>query len=191
VAEAAGPAGVPVAKVPARLDNRAVHERLAALDEQLARLEVTPGPVGELALVAVSGLAEIYGQALARALDLADAAVIERLVDDELIGHLLALHGIHPETVEARVGRVIERLKPALKARGTTLELAGIDHSVATMRVEVKGCASGLSDVGPVVRDAVLAAVPELTDVVTVPAERASSPTFVPLGSLMRPSRPR
>ena len=48
-----------------RLDDRAVGERLAALDEQLAQLETTSGPIGELALAAVSGLAEIYGQALA------------------------------------------------------------------------------------------------------------------------------
>ena len=49
-----------------------MRERLGVLDEQLAQLEATPGPIGELALAAVSGLAEIYGQALARALDLVD-----------------------------------------------------------------------------------------------------------------------
>ena len=61
----------PTADVPVRLDNDDVRERLAVLDEQLARLEATPGPIGELALVAVSGLAEIYGQALARATEYA------------------------------------------------------------------------------------------------------------------------
>ena len=60
-----------------RLDDRAVGMRLAALDEQLAQLETTPGPIGELALATVSGLAEIYGQALARALDLVDPALLE------------------------------------------------------------------------------------------------------------------
>jgi Fe-S cluster biogenesis protein NfuA len=109
------------------------------------------------------------------------------MLDDELIGHLLALHGIHPETVEARIGRAIDTLKPALSARGVTVELAGIVDSVATMRVAVKGCSSGSSDIDPVVREAVLAAVPELADVTTVPAQRTASPTFVPLDSLMRP----
>lgn len=182
------PAVTEGAALPARLDDHAVHERLAVLDEQLARLEVTPGPVGELALVAVSGLAEIYGQALARALDLADPALVSRLLDDELIGHLLALHGIHPESVEVRVGRAIDGLRPALSARGATVELAGISDAVATMRVSVKGCASGSSDIEPVIRDAVLAAVPELTGVTTVPAQRSATPTFVPLDSLMRPT---
>ena len=93
-------APAPAAGAPARLDDRAVRERLAALDEQLAQLETTPGPIGELALAAVSGLAEIYGQALARALDLVDPALVERMLGDELIGHLLVLHGIHPSPIE-------------------------------------------------------------------------------------------
>jgi Fe-S cluster biogenesis protein NfuA len=181
-------ADVPTGPVRARLDNGAVHERLAVLDGQLAQLEVTPGPVGELALVAVAGLAEIYSQALARALDMADPALVERMLRDELIGHLLALHGLHPEPVEARVVRVIEGLKGVLSARGAEVELAGIDDAVATLRVSVSGCGSGSAAIDPVVRDAVLAAVPELTDVTTVPAQRSSSPTFVPLDSLMRPA---
>jgi hypothetical protein len=37
------------------------------------------------------------------------------------------------------------------------------------------------------VRDAVLAAVPELSAVTFVPAQRTSQATFVPLDSLMRP----
>jgi Fe-S cluster biogenesis protein NfuA len=171
-----------------RLDNRTVHERLAVLDEQLARLEVAPGPIGELALVAVSGLAEIYGQALARSLDMADPALVERMLDDELIGHLLALHGIHPETVKARVERAIEGIRPALSARGATVELAGIDDDVAMMRVSVRGCGPGPTGLEPVIRDAVLAAVPELADVTTVPAQRQNSRAFVPLDSLMRPT---
>jgi len=85
-----------------RLDDRAVGVRLAALDQQLAQLETTSGPIGELALATVSGLAEIYGQALARALDLVDPALLQRMLSDELIGHLLVLHGIHPDRDAAR-----------------------------------------------------------------------------------------
>lgn len=186
MAEPARPAETPLPAQPMRLDDRAVHERLAVLDEQLAWLEGTPGPIGELALVAVSGLAELYGQALARALDLADPALVTRLLDDELIGHLLALHGIHPEPVEARISRAIGGLKPALSARGAAVELSGIDDSVATMRLSMKGCGSGSAGIESVVRDAVLAAVPELKGVIVVPAQRSATPAFVPLDSLTR-----
>jgi Fe-S cluster biogenesis protein NfuA len=189
VADPATTAPAPAAGAPARLDDHAVRERLAVLDEQLAQLEATPGPIGELALAAVCGLAEIYGQALGRALDLADPALVERMLGDDLIGHLLVLHGIHPQPVEARVARVIENLRAAPSARGAEIELAGIDQGVATVRVSVTGCGSSAAGgLKRAIRDALLAAVPELADVTTVPAGRPSPAAFVPLDSLMRPA---
>ena len=170
-----------------RLDDRAVGERLAALDEQLAQLETTPGPIGELALAAVSGLAEIYGQALARALDLVDPALVERMLGDELIGHLLVLHGIHPSPIQYRTSRVIEGLRAGLSARGAEVELAGMEHRVAILRLSLKGCGMSGASIEQAVRDAVLTAVPELSGVTFAPAEGASRATFVPLDSLMRP----
>jgi hypothetical protein len=181
----------PAVGAPARLDDRAVRERIAALDEQLAKLETTPGPIGELALAAVSGLAEIYGQALARALDFVDPTLVDRMLGDELIGHLLVLHGIHPSPIEDRTSRVIEGLRATLSARGVEIELTGIDHGVAILRQSLKGCGSSAASTASTeqaVRDAVLTAVPELSAVTFVPAERASQATFVPLDSLMRPA---
>jgi hypothetical protein len=177
-----------------RLDNRAVRKLLAAVDEQLAQLETTPGPIGELALAAVSGLAEIYGQALARALDLVDPALVERMLGDELIGHLLVLHGIHPSPVRYRTSQVIEGLRAALVARGVEIELAGIDHGVAILRMSLKGCGTSAVGTEQAVRDAVLTAVPELSAVTFMSADRARPATFVPLESLLRsvpsPRRP-
>jgi Fe-S cluster biogenesis protein NfuA len=178
----------PAGGTPARLGDDAVRARLAALNEQLARLEVTPGPVGELALLAVSGLAGVYGQALARTLELAGPAAVERLLGDELIGHLLALHGIHPEPVERRVARAIGRVRDALSHRGGSIELTGIEGGVATVRVSAAGCGPGPGGVERAVREAVLAAAPELTDVVT---RSAGGAAFVPLDSLLRPAAAR
>jgi Fe-S cluster biogenesis protein NfuA len=185
----------PSTRAQAPLDDPAVRARLAVLNEQLAQLEATPGPVRELALTALAGLADIYGQALARTLDLADPAAVNRMLDDELIGHLLALHGIHPEPVQARLARVIERLRAALTGQGGTIELDRLDDGVAVVRVSARGCGSG-SDVEYAVRRAVLTAVPELADVTIVSGGRsgAAAAAFVPLDALMRtanaPARP-
>ena len=181
--------GDPATNAPSftRLDDRAVGTRLAALDEQLAQLETTPGPIGELALATVSGLAEIYSQALARAMDLVDPALLNRMLGDELIGHLLVLHGIHPSPLSYRASRVIEGLRAALSARGAEVELAGMEHRVAILRLSLKGCGMSAAGIEQAVRDAVLTAVPELSAVTFVPAERAGRATFVPLDTLMRP----
>src|SRR5690606_28846566 len=79
----------------ARLDDRAVRERVARLEEQLGRLEQIPGRTAELALEAIAGLAELYGEALARAADLArDTPAADALGRDELVRHLFVLHDI-------------------------------------------------------------------------------------------------
>lgn len=172
-----------------RLDDSAVRALLAVLNDQLAQLEAMPGPVGELALTTIAGLAEIYGQALARMLELADPDAVRRMLDDELIGHLVTLHGIHPEPVETRLATVIERLGAALAAQGGTVELDRLDDGGAVLRISVGGRAP--ADIEQVVRRAVLTSVPELADVTIESAGRSSAAAFVPLEALMRTATAR
>ena len=176
----------PGVQAPARLDDPAVRALLAALNEQLDQLEAMPGPVSELGLTAVAGVAEIYGQALIRTLELADPAAVERMLDDELIAHLLALHGIHPESVETRLARVIDELRAAVSDQGGTVELDRLDETVAVVRVALGARASRSADIEHTVRRAVMTAVPELANVTIVPAGSASATAFVPLDALMR-----
>jgi len=179
-------ANEPGVGAPARLDDPAVRALLGALNEQLDQLEAMPGPVSELGLTVVAGVAEIYGQALIRTLELADPAAVERMLDDELIAHLLALHGIHPESVEKRLTRVIDELRAAVSDQGGTVELDRLDETVAVVRVALGGRASRSADVEHTVRRAVMTAVPELANVKIVPAGSASATAFVPLEALMR-----
>ncbi|EST19459.1 NifU family protein [Streptomyces roseochromogenus] len=175
-----------------RLSDPAVEARLARLDEVLAALEATPGP----ALEAVRLLTEVYGEALARVLDHADERLRERLAADELAGHLLVLHGIHPESPERRAARAVEKLRPAVRGTGGDLEWAGVEGRVARVRLSSgggcgSGCGAGSSDVSEAVRAAVLAVAPELTSVETVPYERRAAPAFVPLSTIGRRGVPQ
>jgi Fe-S cluster biogenesis protein NfuA len=150
-----------------RLDDRAMRGRLAHLDEVLAQVERIPGPSGELALDAVSTLASVYGEALARVVGYAAGAaeVTAALAADELVGHLLVLHDVHPEPVGSRVGRAIERLRPAVRHRGGEIELVGIERGVAEISLTLGGCGSAAGEVLEAAREAVLAVAPELSDV--------------------------
>ncbi|MEV6834055.1 NifU family protein [Streptomyces sp. NPDC051133] len=177
-----------------RLADAAVEARLARLDEVLAGLESAPGP----ALEAVRLLTEVYGEALARVLDRAEEALGEQLVADELVGHLLVLHDLHPEPPERRAARAVEKLRPAVRERGGDLEWAGVDGQVARVRLSSgggcgSGCGGGSADVAEAVRAAVLAVAPELTSVETVqePAARQAPPAFVPLSTIKRRAVPQ
>src|SRR5689334_13721367 len=96
----------------AGLSDAAVEARLARLDDVLGHLEQIPGRTAEVALEAVETLTEVYGEALRRVLVQAAAhpGCVERLAADELVRHLLLLHGLHPDPVERRVSRVVDDL---------------------------------------------------------------------------------
>ncbi|TSE00949.1 NifU family protein [Skermania sp. ID1734] len=170
---------------PPRLRDAAVRERLSQLDDMLAQLEQTPGPAGEIALEAVSSLAQIYGEALARAVGYAleSDSVRAAFVADELLGHLLAMHGIHPDPVEQRVSRVVDQLRPVVVKGGGDLQFVGLEAGVARVALSAKGCGSSTAGVADAVRDRVLAVAPELSGVEVVAAARHDA-TFVPLESL-------
>lgn len=179
-----------------RLTDEDVRARLTRLEEALALIEQTPGPAGELALAAVTDLAQVYGEALARAVDhvtdhaeaAADSALLDTLVHDELIEHLLVLHEIHPEPLEPRVARAVADLAPAVEERGGRIALRNVEAGVATVELTTSGggcCGgSGSGDLPAAVREAVLDVAPELADVTVVTKSPPRPPTFVPLAGI-------
>ncbi|WP_149182515.1 NifU family protein [Streptomyces sp. TRM49041] len=175
-----------------RLDAPAVADRLSRIDELLGQVEAAPGPTARSAVEAVRALTEVYGEALARVLDHADEESAGRMTEDDLLGHLLVLHAIHPDPVERRVARAVERLREAVRERGGDLELDGIDEDVARVRLSTKGCGSSWSGVEEAVRETLLAAAPELSGVERVAEPAEAAPAFVPLGALtLRHAQPQ
>ncbi|MGV9253170.1 NifU family protein [Streptomyces sp. NPDC003697] len=182
----------------ARLTDPAVEARLARLEELLAGMEHAPGPAARQAVETVRLLTEVYGEALARVMDRADESLGGRLADDELVGHLLVLHDIHPESVEQRAARAVERLRPAVRERGGDVELVAVEGRVARVRLaEGGGCGAGCGGgtapgVTEAVRAAVLAVAPELTAVEPLPeTPRSAAVAFVPLDTLAVRAAPR
>ncbi|MFD8427763.1 NifU family protein [Streptomyces coelicoflavus] len=182
------------ASTPPRLGDGEVAARIAHIDELLEKVEIAPGPTARSALDAVRALTEVYGEALARVLDHASPALAGQLAEDELLGHLLVLHGIHPEPPARRAARAVERLRPAVQERGGDAELVDVDERTARIRLDTPGCGSGCgsasTEVEDAVREAVLAAAPELTAVEAVPA--TGTDAFIPLDTLTRrPAQPQ
>ncbi|PRX50994.1 Fe-S cluster biogenesis protein NfuA [Prauserella shujinwangii] len=173
-----------------RLDDGAVERRLARLDELLAHVERYPGPTADTALEAVRTLTDVYGEALARMVDLA-ADRAGRFSADELVGHLMVLHDIHPEPVADRVRRALDGLRAHLGTRGDGVELLGIDGAVARVRVSGGGCGCGSAGspdgtLEQAVRESVLALAPELRDVEPVREPTGGGePSLIPVESLL------
>lgn len=172
------------------LDDQEVRRRIERLDGLLAQLERTPGATAASALEAVELLAGIYGEALSRVMHhVADAPrLVEQLTGDELLWHLLVLHELHPGSVQERVDRALDDVRPYLASHGGAVELASVQDGVATVRLSgtCQSCASSSATLELAVRDAVLAAAPELTRVEALAGEAGAAQAVIPVESLFR-----
>jgi Fe-S cluster biogenesis protein NfuA len=124
----------------------------------------------------VQALMQFYGAGLARVLEIvddepADAArrMFARFADDPLVASLLVLHDLHPDDVETRVGRAIERVRPELDVNGAELTLVEVRDGVARLRLEGKGDGNGHGSFAKTTRRslerAIGAAAPEIARV--------------------------
>ncbi|MCO5992976.1 NifU family protein [Actinoallomurus rhizosphaericola] len=171
----------------AGLPEAEIEDRLVRLDALLERLEQATGADAEVARHAVEALTEVYGTALARLTHLVGGVpeLAPALIRDELLHHLLVLHGLHPQPVEERVARALDGVREALRPRGGTVELTGITDGVAHLRWSGGGgCASSASAVERAVVESVLTVAPELSRVELCPAP--APPALIPAESLLR-----
>ncbi len=111
-----------------REELRAEGDRIARLLEE-ARSSCGPNtwPSVERLLEAIFHL---QGEALGWMVEKAEEkapGLLQEMVEDELLASLLRLHGLHPEAVEQRIRRGLERLRPALGVHVRDLRLVEVD----------------------------------------------------------------
>ncbi len=117
---------------------------------------------------------ELYGAGLARVVELAGEAgpagreLLAGMAGDELVASLLVLHDLHPEPVEARVRKALDRVRPYLGSHAGGVELLGVDaEGVVRLRLEgsCDGCPSSTVTVKLAIERAIEEAAPEVTRV--------------------------
>src|ERR1700686_2638892 len=164
--------------------------QLAQVEGLLEQLEALPDPAArETATQVVQALLELYGEGLGRIADIVaerdDGTLAEALTDDELVAHLLLLHGLHPVPVEERVRGALESVLPYLESHGGNVELLGVEEGVAHLRLEgsCSGCPSSAMTLKLAIEDAIYKVAP---DVQEVRAEGAVPPA-APAPGLLQP----
>lgn len=138
---------------------------------------------------------DFYGAGLERLLDLVHRngglgdPVLAALADDDLVASVLLVHGLHPYSVETRVEKALESVRPYLGSHGGDVELVAVSPE-GTVRLRLlgscDGCPSSSATLALAVRGAVEAAAPEVTTIEveeTSHADGAPGP-LVPVDSL-------
>lgn len=156
-------------------------ERIAALLQQISTI-ADPGERAQVEEL-VQALLALYGEGLARVLDLAAQSpaasdLISSFGDDELVGALLALHGLHPDPLETRVARAIERVRAVAMAQGASIALVDLRDGVAHVRLSggCQSCAGGDDEIQAVIERTIYAAAPDVEGVEFTTNTRAARP---------------
>jgi Fe-S cluster biogenesis protein NfuA/nitrite reductase/ring-hydroxylating ferredoxin subunit len=147
----------------------------------LSELDSLPDAAArELALETVQALLELYGAGLERIVGRLGDLQATSLVSDELVAHLLLLHGLHPVSVEERVREALDGVRPYLGSHGGDVELVEVRDGVARVRMQgsCEGCPASAMTLKLAIEDAVLRAAP---DVERVEADAEASPAGSPL----------
>jgi Fe-S cluster biogenesis protein NfuA/nitrite reductase/ring-hydroxylating ferredoxin subunit len=153
----------------------------AVIERLLEEVEGLPDATARRAATDLAtALLDLYGEGLAHVVEVVaerdrDGELAAALAGDELVSHLLLLHGLHPEPVAARVRRALVEVRPYLESHGGDVELLGIEEGVVRLRLSgsCKGCPSSAATLQLAIEDAIRRAAP---DVDRVEAEGAVAP---------------
>jgi Fe-S cluster biogenesis protein NfuA len=136
---------------------------------------------------------EFHGTGLDRTLEiLANAGgpgidLIEKLGRDPMVSSLLVLYGLHPDSLETRVSRAVERLAPKMRKDGALVELLGVQDGTVRIRVTPgqHTCGSTAQALRASVEDAIFEAAPDIASLSVEGLEGKPASGFVSLGKLV------
>ena len=141
----------------------------------------------------VKSLMDLHGAAFEKALEIvADAgepgmSVIDRLGRDQLVSSVLILYGLHPEDLETRVAKAVERVRPQLRKQGCEVELLGVNNGAIQLRVETgsRTCGSTAKTLQATLEGAMYDAAPDLISLAIEGFEEKPASGFVALDKLI------
>jgi Fe-S cluster biogenesis protein NfuA/nitrite reductase/ring-hydroxylating ferredoxin subunit len=169
------------------MDDLQTREVVARVDALLEEVEAFSDPVArDKTTELVGALLDLYGDGLARLV--ARVAEPEALDEDEVVSHLLLLHGIHPVPIEARVRTALEEVRPYLDSHGGNVELIAVEDGTVRLRMEgsCSGCPSSAVTLKLAIEDAIRKHAPDVGEIEAEDAEAdglpmAPAPTLIEL----------
>ena len=175
-------------------DDKDFRCRMEQIGELVEKMEGIADPaVQAAAKELVARLMELHGTGLERMLEITFGAgepamgIIDEFGRDPLVGSLLILYGLHPEALETRVAKALERIRPRLRKQGSEIELVSVEEGVVRIRMEAAAhsCGSTAKTLRSTLEEAIYEAAPDITSLLIDSPEAKASSGFVALEKLM------
>ncbi|GAC1364154.1 MAG: NifU family protein [Acidobacteriaceae bacterium] len=125
------------------------------------------------ALDLVQSVIELHGTALRRMMELLSRTkegegALREAVTDDLVGSMLLLHTLHPDDLQTRVLRGIEKVRPYLNAHGGDVELDAVQDGIVYLKLHGScgSCPSSSLTLKNAVEDALFETAPDIVVIV-------------------------
>jgi len=173
------------------------HETLERIEQLVTEGEQVADPaLRERQKDLVRSLLDLHATALARLVDIVarggepGQAIINGLAQDELVKPLLLLYGLHPLSLEERVRRAVDKIRPSLGVYGAAVEILSVVSDRVALHVEQNGNEQGHGASVEALRQALAEAVyemaPDLAALEITGLDKVSSSGFIPLTEVKR-----
>ena len=156
---------------------------VADVERLLERLDELPDdPARDVASDLLAALLALYGAGLERIVEEVaardDGAIAAALAADELVSHVLMLHGLHPVPLAQRVQAAIDSQRPYLESHGGNVEVVAIEEPIVRLRLQgsCHGCPSSQVTLKLAIEEAIVKAAPEIEHVIAEEDPQAEPP---------------
>jgi hypothetical protein len=158
------------------MDAAQFQDRVQRIEELIAAIQEHANPVVRgSAVELVRALLDVHRAGLELILEQVTRqgepgqAILNELLQNDLVSRLLLLHGLHPVDLQTRLQRALDPLRARLRTLGADVELISATHEAVELRVR-----SGSHDVHRLLEDAILAVAPDVLRIKFVDANAAA-----------------
>jgi hypothetical protein len=146
------------------MDAGQFQDRMQRIEELIAAIQEHANPVVRASAVELvrtlldihrAGLEQTLGQILRQGEP--GQAILNELLQNDLVSRLLLLHGLHPVDLQTRLQRALDPLRARLRTLSSDVELISATHEAVELRVR-----GGSDDVHRLLEDAILAVAPDV-----------------------------
>ncbi|MDX6446581.1 MAG: hypothetical protein QOH71_3655 [Blastocatellia bacterium] len=172
------------------MDKDQTKKRVQRIEELIEKIDSVADPqLRGNAVELVQSLMELHGEGINRLLEIVAAdqsgqAIIDTMGEDNLVGGLLMLYGLHPVAFETRVHQALEKVRPYLKSHGGNVELLAVEDGVVRLQMQgsCHGCPSSAMTLKLAIEEAIYEAAPDVAEIlVDGVVEQPAAPALVTL----------
>jgi len=153
------------------MEEKEFQQRIQKIEALVRQIESLADPAARASALELFQLVmDLHGASVERMMNIIfeagepGQAIIDHLGQDDLVGSLLLLYGLHPLDLEGRVIQALDKLRPDLRSHGAQVELLGIHDGVVRLRLEqsANGCGSSAQTLRVALEEAIYDAAPDI-----------------------------